>query len=179
MIREKEMIQRALKGDKEAFNTIIEAQHDSVMQYVSSLCNGQIDSADILQETYIKAYLKLEKYNPDYPLNVWLKRIARNTFIDFVRKEDAADISILSEIDLLNEKESTPEELIINLERMKYVEKELSMLPVNYQQIIELRYFQSLSYVEIAERLSIPMGTVKTQLFRAKKMLLGIADALK
>lgn len=171
----KEMVNRAVSGDKEAFNVIIREFHNNLLSYVTSLCSVHTDPYDILQETYIKAYLKLESYNPTYPFDVWLKTIAHNTFIDVIRKESRTNISQFEdENPIITCCDRSPEEMVINHEHIKRVENEIGALPRSYQQIIELRYFQTLSYIEISEQLQIPIGTVKTRLHRAKKMLLNI-----
>lgn len=174
-----QLIDRALVGDTDAFDSIVNMHDKSVRPYVVGLCGNKFDSNDILQETYIKAYLNISKYNPQYPMDIWLKRIARNTFIDLKRKEKSITASSLTENDSERvDSENSPEEMIITAERIKSVEQELSMLPNSYQRIIEMRYFKSLSYSEIAEIMELPMGTVKTHLFRARKLLSEILKNL-
>lgn len=174
-----QLIDKALVGDTDAFDSIVKLHDDSVRPYVKWLCGNMFDSNDILQETYIKAYLNLSKYNPKYPMDVWLKRIARNTFIDLKRKEKSISAWTLTESDSDRiDSDNSPEELIITAERIKSVELELSMLPKSYQSIIEMRYFKAMSYTDIAETMNMPMGTVKTNLFRARKLLMEILKNL-
>ncbi|MFI3321070.1 MAG: RNA polymerase sigma factor [Rikenellaceae bacterium] len=177
----KQLISLSLSGDKEAFDTIIKRYDSSVRGYVVSLCHSEFDCNDILQETYIKAFLNLNKYNASYPMDIWLKTIAHNLFIDLKRKELREAGTIISSEDTATisvEESGSPEELIITYQRVKAAEQEISMLPSHYRKIIELRYFEQMSYNEIAEALSQPIGTVKTQLFRAKKLLSSIIKEL-
>ncbi|MEG1634970.1 MAG: RNA polymerase sigma factor [Rikenellaceae bacterium] len=168
----KPLIDRALVGDTDAFDSIVNICDVSVRPYVVGLCGNMFDSNDILQETYIKAYLNLSKYNSNYPMDVWLKRIARNTFIDLKRKEKSLIASSLTDNDReRGNSDDSPEELIITAERIKNAELKLSLLPQAYRKIIELRYFNSMNYNEISEVLCLPLGTVKTHLFRARKLL--------
>ncbi len=174
------LISNALGGDKESFGVLVSHYDTKVRPYVEYLCGNEYDSNDLLQETYIKAFNKLNTYSSKFSLDVWLRSIARNTFIDIRRKQKNSDLVVVDDTIGYNIAISTttPEDIIINNERVDKVKIQLSKLAPHYQKIIKLRYFELMPYNEIAETLQIPIGTVKTQLFRAKKMLVKIIDIL-
>lgn len=166
------LIERAVNGDKEAFEQLFRCYRGVVMSMLTRLAGNRYDAGDLLQETFIKAFLNISKYNNSYRFSQWLVTIARNTFIDHYRHRNVRDE--LDKIDSVTNGdfvEETPEELIIMDERRREMEHNIESLSRNYRKIIEMRYYQGLSYEEIAEELSIPVGTVKTRLFRAKERL--------
>ncbi len=174
------LITDALDGNTDSFGVLVSYYDDKVRPYVERLCNNDYDSNDVLQETYIKAFNKLATYNPAHGLDVWLRTIARNTFLDIKRKQKSTESFLVDDTAKYDIASNTitPEDIIINNERVDKVEVQLSKLAPHYQRIIELRYFELMSYNDIATTLQIPIGTVKTQLFRAKKMLVKIIDLL-
>ncbi len=172
--RLQELITLSLSGDKGAFEELFNANKDIVMQVLIKYKCNDFDAGDLMQETFIKAYLNLSSYNPKYKFSSWITTIARNTFIDSTRRGGVRNNIVEIYPDLASKEISdaeSPEEAIISKERRIFVEGEIETLPEKYRKIIELRYFMGLSYEEISEELSLPIGTVKTHIFRAKKLL--------
>ncbi len=128
------------------------------------------DADDLLQETFIKVYINLHKYSPEYTFGQWVYTIARNTFIDFVRRRQD-DLSIDERFTAPASSSPTPEERFINLQQRTQIEGYLERLSPRYRQLIVLRFFDELSYEEIAAKLSLPLGTVKTQIHRAREQM--------
>ena len=100
----------------------------------------------------------------------WVYTIARNTFIDFVRRRQD-DLSIDERFTAPASSSPTPEERFINLQQRTQIEGYLERLSPRYRQLIVLRFFDELSYEEIAAKLSLPLGTVKTQIHRAREQM--------
>ncbi|MCB0592529.1 MAG: sigma-70 family RNA polymerase sigma factor, partial [Phaeodactylibacter sp.] len=125
-------------------------------------------------------FAKIDSYVPRYAFSTWLFRIAINNGIDYIRKKRLNMFSIDEPIDgesssdysgNLRSSSLDPEEIIIRNQRVQLMRDVLGRLNGKYRLMIELRYFEELSYEEIATELDIPLGTVKAQLFRAKEML--------
>lgn len=171
---EKILITESLKGDRVAFDRLIAIYREPVQRvFIKYKCN-EFDSNDLIQETFIKAYLNLSSYNPKYSFLSWVTTIARNTFIDFTRRGGVRNNIIESSAEMIYREmdaAESPEEAVISKERHRYVDGEIMALPEKYRKIIELRYFMGMSYEEISEELSLPIGTVKTHIHRAKKLL--------
>ena len=128
------------------------------------------DADDLLQETFIKVYMNLHRYSPEYTFGQWLYTIARNTFIDYVRKRQD-DLPIDEKFSSPASNTPTPEESVINSQQRHQIELCIARLPENYRRLIRMRFFDEYSYEEIAVKLSLPLGTVKTQIHRARERM--------
>jgi RNA polymerase sigma factor (sigma-70 family) len=177
------------KRDQNAFAKLMSRYKDSIFFMVLKMIHNRDDAEDITMEAFSKAFNSIEKYDQRYAFSTWLFRIATNTCIDFIRKKrlDTTSIDKTFENDKGDEigidyksDAPTPEEKMIKGQRAVSVRGSLSKLDAKYRQLIELRYYEELSYEEIAEQLDLPLGTVKAQLFRAKDMLYKmIGDNIK
>ena len=125
---------------------------------------------DAVQETFIKVYINLHRYNRSYTFGQWVYTIARNTFIDFVRRRQE-DLPIDDRFAAPASSAPTPEESVINLQQRTQIEHYLEQLSPRYRQLIVMRFFDEYSYEEIAAKLSLPLGTVKTQIHRAREQM--------
>ena len=136
------------------------------------------DAEDLLIVSFAKAFDNLDKYTPQYAFSTWLYKIASNTCIDFLRKKSIQQVSMDDESiiteSMLYSSEDTPEQNMIRSQRILLLQQAVGKLDPAFRQVIELRYFGERSYEEIAQALNIPIGTVKVQIYRAKKQLSGI-----
>lgn len=163
------LIERSLKGDKDAFAQLFNKNSQSIKKLLVSLSNNEFDSNDLLQETFIKAFLNLNLYKTEYPFKVWLASIAKNTFLDYVRRRTVKSNMLLLDFEAIHEiLDEGAEQKIINEEIKEQIACYIENLPPNYRKILELRYYIGKDYNEIATELNIPEGTVKTHLHRAK-----------
>ena len=167
-------------GDQKAFAELMSRYKKPVYHMILKMIRNVDDAEDLTIEAFAKAFKNLAKFNPEYTFSTWLFRIATNNCIDFIRKKKLQTTSIDqivpgSEDDTtpitIRDKTMTPEEGLIKDQRAIKIREVIQGLSPKYKQLIELRYFEELSYEEIAERLDLPLGTVKAQLFRAKDML--------
>jgi len=188
--KDMELVKLAVeKRDQNAFAKLMSRYKDSIFFMVLKMVHNRDDAEDITMESFSKAFNNIEKYDQRYAFSTWLFKIATNNCIDFIRKKrldttsidkttenDKGDeISIDIKSDALN-----PEEKMMKAQRAFSVRGSLSKLDPKYRQLIELRYYEELSYEEISEQLDLPLGTVKAQLFRAKDMLYKlIGDNIK
>ena len=149
------------------------------------MVNNKDDADDLTIEAFGKAFRKLHQYTPNYAFSTWLFKIATNNCIDFLRRKKAVTFSLSQnftnddndemQIDIKSEA-LNPEETIMKEQKIDMMRKVVSSLKPRYRQLLELRYFQELSYDEIAEEMKIPLGTVKAQLFRAREFLLQMMN---
>ena len=123
----------------------------------------------------MKAFLKIGLYNPKYDFGAWIYTIARNTFVDFSRSRKSNAINpqniSLDNGNISQVSAPTPEDYIINAQQRAQIERYISMLPEDYRQLFELRFLDEYSYEEIAEKLDMKLGTVKTRIFRVRNMM--------
>ena len=172
---DQQLIERVLGGDASAFEHLFNRYRDSIFQLYLQKTGGNIDdSNDLLQETFVKIYLNLQRYSDQYTFGQWIYTIARNTFIDYVRRkrDDTVSIDRLREASGISTwNEPNPEERMITHQNRARIEAFLDRMSPRYKELIELRFFKEYSYEEIASHLNLPMGTVKTQIHRAREQL--------
>ncbi len=160
----------ALEGDDTAFAHLFNRYRDAIRQLLVQRTGSADDADDLLQETFIKVYLHLDRYNAAYSFGQWVYTIARNTFIDYVRRR-SEELPIDERFSAPASSAPNPEESVIHSQQHAQIERYLSMLPPHYGRLIALRLFDEYSYEEIAEQLSLPLGTVKTRIHRAREQL--------
>lgn len=184
---EYEIIQKILGGDVDQFEKLQKKYEKPLILLISKMISNAEDVQDIVQETFIKAFNNLRFFKKEFSFHSWLFKIASNLCIDYLRRQRIQKISIEQSFPNHSEdekhfdypdKDANIDEKIFVVERDKVLHQAIDMLPVHYKKIITLRYFEELDYQEIAKVLSLPLGTVKVHLFRARKTLLEILKTL-
>jgi RNA polymerase sigma-70 factor (ECF subfamily) len=173
----KENIQKAKLGDQVAFNFLLNSFWNDVYGFQLKRVQNENDAEDITIQTFSKAFDKIDTYDENYKFRTWLIAISKNVHIDFLRKEK-------KHIETTEEQEEevyqivddapSPEDKIITEQNLAKLLRDIKKLKPHYQEIINLRYFQELSYKEISEQLQESMNNVKVKLLRAKKLLAEI-----
>jgi RNA polymerase sigma-70 factor (ECF subfamily) len=177
---ERSLITRTLAGDDDAFAGLVQL-HQTTVYNIAYRMVGQRDTAQSLaQETFLRAFKALDTFNLNRPFGPWLYRIATNLSINWIKRKRPPTVSIETpagfdetESEPLDIPDSSaePAEHFAQMEMQAELRQAILLLPVEYRSVIELRHFQELNYDEIASALKIPVGTVKTRLFRARRML--------
>lgn len=172
----KDYIAKAKAGDQVAFTYLLDKYWNEVYGFMLKRTENETDAEDITIETFSKAFDKIANYNPDYQFNTWLIAIAKNVHIDLLRKKKSSlFIEITDEEDhqAYNVADSSPsaEDDLITEQNLSQLLQFIKELKPHYQEIIQLRYFQELSYQEISKQLNEPLSNVKIKLLRAKKLL--------
>lgn len=172
------LIQSVLGGNTKDFELIWNRYHKLIYAHVLKLVRNIDDADDIVQDTFIKAFNALHTYNQSYPFTAWLYKISSNTCIDYFRRKRIRPVSIegiqkttTSIYDIIPDQSIGIDFTLINAETKDALHKAIKQLPDRYRECIELRHFQELSYEEIAQKLNLPLGTIKITLFRARKAL--------
>jgi len=184
-LQDYELVQKALQGDEKAFARLLSRYKDTIYFMLLKMLNNRSDAEDLTLEAFGKAFKNLHQYSPTYAFSTWLFKIASNNCIDFLRKKKGVLISLendseqmeMSETAKLKSKDLNPEERLIRKQKAILLHKVVRRLKPHYQTLVELRYFNELSYEEIAKELHLPLGTVKAQLFRARQMLFKLIES--
>lgn len=175
-------LEQALQGDKSAFGKIIEAYQSPVFNLAYRMLNNANEAEEAAQEAFIRAYTRLESYNPKHKFSTWLLSITSNYCIDIIRKRRAILLSIDEPLPphpaLMSDRTASPESQTVQGEQEVMVQKLLQELPEDYRQAVVLRYWYELSYEEIAEMMDTSVSAIKSRLFRARKQLAEIGTAM-
>ncbi|MFH1320301.1 MAG: sigma-70 family RNA polymerase sigma factor [Bacteroidota bacterium] len=173
----------AIGGDQKAYAELMDRYRDSIYFLLLKMVNNRDDANDLTVEAFGKAFKNLHQYTPTFAFSTWLFKIASNNCIDFIRRKKKKFLSIdkkyedsegiETSIDLRSQM-LDPEEKFLKKQKIKMIHDIVKTLKPRYRMLVELRYFNELSYEEIAEKLDIPLGTVKAQLFRARELLFNV-----
>ncbi|WP_405607451.1 RNA polymerase sigma factor [Polaribacter sp. Asnod1-A03] len=174
-------ISKAKNGNQSAFKYLLDTFWSSVYNYQLKRTRSENEAEDITIQTFSKAFDKIDTYNEKYTFKTWLITISKNVHIDLIRKKNisiSADTSKEQEEKayLVVDESPTPEDKIITEQNLAKLLRDIKQLKPKYQEIIQLRYFQELSYKEISQQINEPMNNVKVKLLRAKKLLAEIIN---
>ncbi|MFO7323479.1 MAG: sigma-70 family RNA polymerase sigma factor [Chloroflexota bacterium] len=166
-------VRSALEGDQEAFAELVYTYQDSVYNLCYRMLSERTEAEDAAQETFLKAFLNLQRYDPSRSFKTWLLSIASNHCIDRLRRRRMVWLSIdepTPQLTLASD-EPEPEETIIGNQRSEAVQELINSLSPEYRAAVVLRYWYEYSYTEIADILDTTESAIKSRLFRARQML--------
>ncbi len=172
-------IEQAKKGDQVAFTFLLDFYWNEVYGFMLKRTENETDTEDIVIETFAKAFDKIATYNPEYGFNTWLIAIAKNVHIDLLRKKKSSLFVDLNDEDdrqayfVADDSNSAEDELIIE-QNLAQLLQYIKLLKPAYQEVIQMRYFQEMSYQEMADQINEPLNNIKIKLLRAKKLLAEI-----
>jgi RNA polymerase sigma-70 factor (ECF subfamily) len=175
------LVKRARNGERAAFNTLVERYQRRVFGVCFSMVRNHDDAMDLVQETFVRAYKNMERFEGNSSFYTWVYRIAKNVCIDHLRKAqrhrtvDYDDtIGRAEEGDgsfLPPRLDINPAQILGRKELMSKIEEAIAALSPKHREIILLREVEGMAYAEIADVLSISIGTVMSRLFFARKNL--------
>ncbi len=173
---DRELVEIALKGEKEAFEALILRYQNGIINYIYRMILDMDEAMDLAQETFIKAYFSLSTYNFHYSFSTWIYKIASNLTIDYLRKKKRKNYNTESLSNRSKETDIPDQSMspVKNLDREIFYNKfenALKMLPESLREFIILRDINELTYNEIADIKNLPLGTVKNKIFRGREIL--------
>lgn len=172
-------ISKAKKGNQTAFKYLLDTFWSDVYKYQLKRIKSENDAEDIAIQTFSKAFDKIQTFDEKYVFKTWIITISKNIHIDLLRKKSSSiRIENAQEQDekiyLVIDDNPTPEDKIIRDQNLAKLLRDIKLLKPKYQEVIQLRYFQELSYKEIASEINESISNVKVKLLRAKKLLAAI-----
>jgi RNA polymerase sigma-70 factor (ECF subfamily) len=185
-IRDAELVRRALAGSGEAYREIVRRFERPVMSLIVRMVRDPATAEDLAQETFVKAFRNLRRYDPRRKLASWLFKIAHNATLDHLRKKsldtvplEPADAAGEGSWEVLSAPAAwAPDRRAESAELLAGLDRALARMRPNYREILLLRFREGLAYRDLAEVMELPMGTVKIQLHRARKQLLHELEKL-
>ncbi|MBN1429499.1 MAG: RNA polymerase sigma factor [Anaerolineae bacterium] len=157
--------------ERTAFVELIQQSQMAVYNVAYRLLGNLQDAEDAAQETFLRAYQFRHTYRPDQPPGPWLKRIAVNVCLQRLRRNVAQAQSLDEDVIQPLDPHPGPQAQVEQHDLQDRIRAELLCLPPRYRAVIELRHFQELSYEEIANALGRPLSDIKSDLFRARRLL--------
>lgn len=178
-ITDAELIARYTSGDESAFNIIVTRYKNSLYAFLSRFLNRKDFIDDVFQETFLQLFISKDTFDTSRPLRPWLFTIAANKAKDLLRKQqrtaaiqigtmaDSGEMSFDDVLNTITSDNTMPYEQMKKEETSNRVKKVIADMPENLREILILAYFNKFSYKQMAQILSIPIGTVKSRLHTA------------
>lgn len=169
----------ARTGDRVAFEELVELYKDKIYHLAYRMLHNGHEAEEIVQETFLRVYTNLERYDESQKFSTWIYRIGTNLCIDRLRKRKPS-YSLDAEMNdgegtdwysMLPSQEETPDEQLVLSETQTQIRESIDTLPEKYKAVVILRYLQDLSLQEISDVLSMPVTTIKTRLHRGRDFL--------
>lgn len=177
---DEELVALSLEGQRSAFEFLVRRHQRALVNHLYRITGLRDGAYDLAQEVFIKVYVSLASFDPKYRFTTWLYRIASNCAIDQRRKKKPATCSIeqppgdasgRSPEPSLKGSDPDPHDILRLRELQGRLDRAIGALPTNYRQLILLRHRHHMRYDEIARSTSLPIGTVKNRIFRAREIL--------
>lgn len=175
------VIQDILAGNTNAFAHLQKKYQRQINSLLRRMVRDPDDVADLVQETFIKAYRALATFQCEHSFEKWLYKIASNNCIDYLRRKRFTIISIDKPVstsdggemsmELPDPNSPQPDGEMLASERTQVLREAYELLPPKYKEVIRMRHEEEMEYNEIADKLGLPLGTVKAHIFRARQMM--------
>jgi RNA polymerase sigma-70 factor (ECF subfamily) len=181
-----ELVASTLRGSQDAFRELVVRFERPVYSLVLRMVQNPATAEDLAQEVFFKAYRRLDTYDPQWKFSSWLFKIAHNTTIDHLRRGAPETVPLEAEDDdrgdlsavLADATAENPEAASERKDLARSLEQAIARLRPEYREAVLMFYAHGASYQEICEVTGLPLGTVKTNLHRARKELAEIMTAL-
>jgi RNA polymerase sigma-70 factor (ECF subfamily) len=172
------LVRKAQQGDMDAFESLVRKYQQRVYALCRRLTGAHQSADDLAQETFIKAYYALGRFDVQWPLYPWLRRIALNTGLNYLkarkRERPLLEGTLGARRTPFSAPADGPEERLERAEFEARFERALASLPADQRSVFVLRFHESMSYEEISRTLDLPIGTVMSRLNRARQKLKGL-----
>lgn len=164
-----DLVLRSVAGEQRAFEELVSRYHHRLFYFIARIVHDQDLAGDVLQEVWLAVYRQLPRLRSVESFPMWLYRIARNQAYRLLRKSRGGGLQLVS----LEELSAEIPEKELDLSRMDaaWINQSMARLPAIYQEILALRFMESMSYQEMAEVLGCSMGTIKSRMHAAKAAL--------
>jgi len=172
------LIDKAKKEDQKAFNDLLNMYWKDVYHFQLNKGNSEDEAEDITIKTFAKAFDKIHTFDDSFQFKTWIFTISSNLHIDHLRKKKTRTVSINKnpEVHRIVDEEPTPSDKLIQEQNLAQLKAYILQLKPHYQEVINLRYFQELSYKEMSAQMKEPLTNIKVKLLRAKKLLAEIIN---
>ncbi len=177
--QDKELIQRANQGDRNAFNLIVNKYKDKVFKTAMRMVRNKDDAYDITQEVFIRAYKGLKNFKGDSSLYTWLYRITINNCLNFTSRDKYRTMASVADLTQSSVSTVTPDSQLQESQLLERLDKAIEQLPPQQRAVFVMRYYDEMTHAEISKILNRSEGAVKANYFQAvKKLKTALKDVL-
>ena len=167
-----DLVRESLEGNQLSFQLLVERYQDRMFAVVRHYLRNAVEIEDVVQETFLKCFRKLETFQHNASFSTWLHRIAVNTALDYMKRRGRSPVTAVEDPEVVGEGQGTPvrsPDAGMEADEIAEITREvLDGLPEIFRTVLVLREFEEMPYQEIAEVLEISIGTVESRLFRAR-----------
>ncbi|WP_373458209.1 RNA polymerase sigma factor SigW [Paenibacillus harenae] len=169
----------SLKGDQGAFAELVSLYQDKLFHMAYRMLNNRQESEDVVQDTFLRVYKNLDRYDENLKFSTWIYRIATNLCIDRLRKRkpvysldaESTEHEGLDGYSMIPSDDRTPETELLLSDTQRIIHQAIETLPPKYKTVMTLRYMQDLSLQEIGDIMDMPVTTIKTRVHRGREFL--------
>ncbi|MFD0589233.1 RNA polymerase sigma factor SigW [Paenibacillus sp. GCM10027627] len=178
-VLENRLARLALKGDQQAFAELVDLYQDKLYHMAYRMLNNRQEAEDVVQDTFLRVYKNLDRFDETLKFSTWIYRIATNLCIDRLRKRrptysldaESQDYDGLDGYSMIPSDNRTPESELILSDTQRIIHQAMESLPPKYKTVMMLRYIQDLSLQEVGDILDMPVTTIKTRVHRGREFL--------
>jgi RNA polymerase sigma factor (sigma-70 family) len=177
-VSDRELVSRVLAGDRDAFRDLVQAHQRLVSHVVFRIVRDPRDREEVCQDVFIRVYQKLDQFNHESALGTWIARIAYRLSLNHLERRRIPlyddlrpDETGVSSVDQLPAAWASPLDEAEGAQLRAFVRARVDELPVQYRTVVTLYHLEEMAVGEIAAVMDLPEGTVKSHLFRARRML--------
>lgn len=168
--RDFHLVKSVLAGNKDAFTKLMTLYKNRIFNFGKSFFHNETDSEDFVQDVFIKVFTHLDSFKGNSMFSTWLMKIAYTTAINSVKRAKNS-LPIDDETIIPDSASVTPEEIQIRKITQQAIREAISELPEKYEVCVEMYFYYDIPYQEISEITDFPVNTIKSHIFRAKKIL--------
>jgi len=188
---DQELVRLCLRSDERAARELVERFERPVFSLIYRMVRDRELAEDLAQETFVRTFNNLGRYDRSYKFSSWLFKIAYNLTVDHLRRKQVRTISMHGSPDAvtaerqeatsltLESEEESPEEVLASRQLAGYMERAIARLRPEYRTAILLRHVEGRAYEDISDIMGVPLGTVKTYIFRARRELRDLLEDVR
>lgn len=178
-VLENRLARLALKGDQQAFAELVDLYQDKLYHMAYRMLNNRQEAEDVVQDTFLRVYKNLDRFDETLKFSTWIYRIATNLCIDRLRKRkptysldaESQEYDGLDGYSMIPSDNRTPESELILSDTQRIIHQAMESLPPKYKSVMMLRYIQDMSLQEVGDILDMPVTTIKTRVHRGREFL--------
>jgi RNA polymerase sigma-70 factor (ECF subfamily) len=174
---EQVLLRRVQKGDLDAYGVVIQEHQGPVFNVCLRILGNRQEAEDLTQEAFLRAYRNISHYDPERPFGPWMRTLAANLCYNHLQKASLERVPLEDERDHLpDHPHKNPEALLELSQEHRQLYRAIWQLPANQRVALELRHFQDLTYQEMAREMELPLNTIRSHLYRARRKLAELLE---